>query len=120
MLPGDIAQPGQSVFTISKNQQLWITVYLEETKLGEIHLGQDVVFTVDAFSGKKFHGKVFFIGSNTASQFSLIPPSNASGNFTKVTQRVPLKVSIDSLEDGGSTAGLNLLAGMSVVIKIVR
>jgi membrane fusion protein, multidrug efflux system len=120
MLTGDIAQPGQSVFTISKNNQLWVTVYIEETKLGMIHPGQDVIFTIDAYGDRKFLGKVFFIGSNTASQFSLIPPSNASGNFTKVTQRVPLKVSIDRLQDGGSLTGMNLLAGMSALIKIVR
>ncbi len=120
MLDGDIAQPGQSIFTISKNQVLWISVFLEETKLGDVKLGQDVVFTVDAYGDKKFFGKVFFIASNTASQFSLIPPSNASGNFTKVTQRVPLKVSIDSIETGETIGDLNLLSGMSAVIKIVR
>ncbi|MCB8995424.1 MAG: HlyD family secretion protein [Bacteroidales bacterium] len=120
MLPGDIAQPGQAIFTISKNQNLWITVYLEETKLGDVKTGQDVKFTIDAYGDRQFKGKVFYIASNTASQFSLIPPNNASGNFTKVTQRVPLKVSIDGLEDGGKLEDLNLLAGMSAVIKIVR
>jgi len=69
----------------------------------------------------EFEGKIFYIGSNTASQFSLIPPSNASGNFTKVTQRVPLKISFDkATKDGVEVPMPDLLAGMSVVVKIVR
>lgn len=120
LLPGDIAQPGQAVFTISKNEKIWVLVNLQETKLSGVHLGQDVLFTIDTYEDKEFKGKVFYIGNATASQFSLIPPNNASGNFTKVTQRVPLKISIDSLEDGGSLADLHILPGMSAVIKIIR
>ena len=96
LLPGDIVQPGQSVFTITKDSLLWVTAYYEETKVGGMHYEQNGEFTVDAFPGVKFYGKIFNIGTNTAAQFSLIPPNNASGNFTKVTQRIPVKISIDS------------------------
>ncbi len=83
----------------------------------EITIGQSAIFTVDAFPNSKFEGKVYWIGSNTAAQFSLIPPSNASGNFTKITQRVPLKISIDKISGKDS---VSLLAGMSAVVKIVK
>ena len=120
LLSGDIVQPGQSVLTVTNNKRLWVQVYLEETKISDVHLNQDVQFTVDAIQGVTFTGKVFSIGSNTASQFSLIPPSNASGNFTKVTQRIPLKISIDGTVKGSKLSDYNILAGMSVVVKIVK
>jgi membrane fusion protein, multidrug efflux system len=60
------------------------------------------------------------LGSTTASQFSLIPASNASGNFTKVTQRVPIKISIDGVNAGKSLSDYRLMSGMSAVVKIVR
>lgn len=120
LLPGDITQPGQSVFTLTESNKFWVIVYLEETKVGMINLGQDVRFTIDAYPGVEFNGKVFYIGSNTAAQFSLIPANNASGNFTKVTQRVPVKVSIDKVEGKGNLKSYPLLAGMSAVVKIVK
>ncbi len=120
LLPGDIVQPGQSVFTVTNNDKLWIAVYLEETKIAGVHVGQKANFTIDAFPGVDFTGEVYSIGSNTASQFSLIPPNNASGNFTKVTQRVPLKISIDGVLNGGSLSNYNVLAGMSAVVKIIK
>jgi len=119
LLPGDIAQPGQAILTVTNNHHQWITVYLEETKLKGLHNGQSVTFNIDAFPDETFSGKVFSIGASTASQFSLIPPNNASGNFTKVTQRVPLKISIDKAS-GHDLSSLNLLAGMSAEIKIKK
>jgi membrane fusion protein, multidrug efflux system len=120
LLPGDIAQPGQSIFTITNTGSLWVNVYIEETKMADIHLNQKALFTVDAYDGATFKGKIISIGSNTASQFSLIPPNNASGNFTKVTQRVPLKISIEGCDTQRDLTGINLLAGMSVVMKIIK
>jgi len=120
LLPGDIVTSGQSIFTITNNEKYWVIVYLEETKISQIHIGQKAFFNIDAFLGVKFNGKIFSIGSNTASQFSLIPPSNASGNFTKVTQRVPVKISIDGTENGDKITSFKFLAGMSAEIKIVK
>ncbi|HYW96653.1 MAG TPA: HlyD family secretion protein [Bacteroidales bacterium] len=120
MLPGETTQPGQAIYTISENQDLWVMVYLEETKLKNVSIGQEVKFSVDAYPGTDFSGRVFYIGSNTASQFSLIPANNASGNFTKVTQRVPVKVSIDSIGTRENKQPADLLAGMSVEIKIIK
>lgn len=120
LLPGDIATSGQSIFNITNNEKFWVIVYLEETKISKIHIGQKVLFKIDAFSGVDFNGKIYNTGSNTASQFSLIPPNNASGNFTKVTQRVPIKISIDGIENGGRITSFKFLAGMSAEVKIIK
>jgi len=120
LLPGDIANPGQSIYTINNNSKFWVTVYLEETNMAELHLGQSAIFTLDTYPDVTFTGKIFLLGSTTASQFSLIPASNASGNFTKVTQRVPIKISIDSVEGGAKVNSYRLMTGMSAVVKIER
>ncbi|MCX6258482.1 MAG: HlyD family secretion protein [Bacteroidia bacterium] len=120
LLPGDIVQPGQSIYTINNDYKFWIIVFLEETKVGKLHLGQKARFSIDAFPGVTFTGKIFSIGSSTASQFSLIPANNASGNFTKVTQRVPLKISIDATENGVNISSFRFLSGMSSLIKIIK
>jgi len=120
LLPGDVVQPGQSVMTMTISKNLWVVAYLEETKISNIHPGQKVNFTIDAFPGVRFSGKVFLIGSSTASVFSLIPASNASGNFTKVTQRIPVKISIDSADNKMDLSSFNILSGMSAVVKIIK
>lgn len=120
LLTGDVAQASQSIFTITNTRKLWVTLYIEETKLSDVYLGQPAIFSIDAFGGVKFKGKVYAIGSNTASQFSLIPANNASGNFTKVTQRVAVKVSIDGTEDGSPLSGYRVLSGMSAVVKLIK
>jgi membrane fusion protein (multidrug efflux system) len=120
LLPGDIVQPSQSVFTITINENLWVTAFLEETKISEIHPGQKVRFSIDAFPGVRFEGNVFLVGSTTASVFSLIPANNASGNFTKVTQRIPVKISIDGTDNGEDISSFNIKSGMSAEVKISR
>ena len=113
VLEGDVVQPGQPIFTIFDTKNIWITAEFEETKLANIALDAHVEISIDTYPDKKFSGKVIQIGSNTASQFSLIPPNNASGNFTKVTQRVPVKISIDN-----ENANIYLLPGMSVEVRV--
>jgi membrane fusion protein (multidrug efflux system) len=120
LLPGDVIQPGQSVFTVTDDNDKWVSAYLEETKIANIHDGQKVRIIIDAFPHVKFYGKVYLIGSSTASVFSLIPANNASGNFTKVTQRIPIRISIDSADDGRDISSFNILSGMSAVVKISR
>lgn len=120
LLPGDVAQPSQSVFTMTISKNLWVVAFIEETKLSEIHQGQKVSFTIDAYPKVRFEGKVFLVGSTTASVFSLIPANNAAGNFTKVTQRVPIRISIDSADNGSDISSFNIISGMSVLVKILR
>jgi membrane fusion protein, multidrug efflux system len=120
LLPGDVVQPGQSIFTLTDNSRRWVICFLEETKISEIHNGQNVRFTIDAYPRVRFFGKVFMTGTSTASVFSLIPANNASGNFTKVTQRIPVRISIDSVENGREIKSFNIISGMSSVVKISR
>lgn len=120
LLPGDVVQPSQSVFTITISKKLWIVAYLEETKIADVYDGQPVKFTIDAFSDVKFSGRIYLIGSSTSSVFSLIPANNASGNFTKVTQRIPIRISIDSTDNNKEISSYNILSGMSAVVKIIR
>ncbi len=113
VLAGDVVQPGQSIFTIYDLGHVWVTANFEETKLGAIRVGQPVEVTVDAYPGFRLRGRVREIGVNTASQFSLIPANNASGNFTKVTQRIPVKIGVENVVPAKA-----LLPGMSVEVKV--
>ena len=117
VLQGDVVQPGQPVFSVYDGSRLWVTANLEETNLDALKLGDDVGISVDSYPDRIFGGRVFQFGGSTAAQFSLIPPNNASGNFTKVTQRVPIKISIEERTQGVSTRAV-LLPGMSVEIRI--
>lgn len=120
-LSGDIIQPGQTLFTINEGKDLWVAVYLEETKFDHISMGQPAIFTLDAFPDITFHGNIFYIGTNTASEFSLIPPNNASGNYTKVAQRIPLKISIEkAVGKEGKVENPTLVSGMSATVKIIK
>lgn len=119
ILEGDVVQPGQPIFTVYDLKNLWVTSNFEETKLSKIKLGAPVKIDVDAYPNIEVQGKVIQIGSNTASQFSLIPPNNASGNFTKVTQRIPIKISIDKIvTKENQNIDVTLLPGMSVEVKV--
>jgi membrane fusion protein (multidrug efflux system) len=117
VLTGDVVQPGQSILTIYNVKDIWVTANLEETGLGAMRLGDTVDISVDTYPNMKFAGTILRLGSNTASQFSLIPPNNASGNFTKVTQRVPIKISIEQM-DNLHRSQVKLLPGMSVEVKV--
>lgn len=117
LLEGDIVQPGQPIFTIYDMNNIWITAQLEETNIHNIQINDEVEISVDAYPDRIFTGIVYQIGTNTAAQFALIPPSNASGNFTKVTQRIPVKISIKS-ENLNNPVQFGLLPGMSVEVSI--
>jgi membrane fusion protein (multidrug efflux system) len=117
-LAGDVVSPGQPIFTVYDLINIWVTANLEETSISVLRSADNVEISVDAYPDQKFSGRVFQIGSNTASQFSLIPPNNASGNFTKVTQRVPVKISIQQSASQGNKPPVQLLPGMSVEVKV--
>jgi membrane fusion protein (multidrug efflux system) len=118
VMPGDIIQPGQPVFTIYDLNDIWVTANFEETKLASISPGDKVEISIDAVPGRKFTGKVDQIGAAAASQFSLIPPNNASGNFTKVTQRIPIKILFVDPDNNAADKRVPILPGMSVEVKI--
>ena len=118
LLEGDIAQPGQAIYSLYDLEHIWVTANYEETKLGSIAVGDSVDIYVDSYPDTKFHGIVFQKGTFTAAQFSLIPPNNASGNFTKITQRVPVKISINQQTISAAQPRLDLLMGQSVEVKV--
>jgi membrane fusion protein (multidrug efflux system) len=114
-LPGDVVQPAQPILSVYNLDSVWVTANLEETKIAALKLGDNVEIAVDAYPNVDFTGRVIHLGTNTAAQFSLIPPNNASGNFTKVTQRIPVKISI---APGSQMQHPALLPGMSVEISV--
>jgi membrane fusion protein, multidrug efflux system len=118
VIAGDVVQPGQPIYTIYDVNNIWVTANFEETKIFSIHPGDPVEISVDAYSGQTVNGKVILIGAAAASQFSLIPPNTASGNFTKVTQRVPVKISITNRSIINGKDPALLLPGMSVEVKV--
>jgi membrane fusion protein, multidrug efflux system len=113
VMPGDVVQASQPIFSIFDVQDVWITANFEETKLAELLINEPVRISVDAYPSYPFKGHISEIGNNTAAQFALIPANNASGNFTKVTQRVPIKIAIDT-----HFKSKPLLPGMSVEVKV--
>jgi len=97
--PGQIIQPGQPLMTVIPLEQVWITANFKETQLKDMRVGQKVLVEVDAYGGREFEGKVESIAAATGSRFSLLPPDNASGNFVKVVQRIPVKIVLDGNQD---------------------
>lgn len=110
--PGEVVVTGQPLFSVINSNDLWVSARIEETGIGKLKIGQDVEYTIDGYPGRTCIGKIFDIGSATDSVFSLIPTENASNNFTKTTQRVPIKIGLPENSD------LIFRPGMSVVIKI--
>jgi membrane fusion protein, multidrug efflux system len=108
--PGQVIQPGQPLMTIIPLEQVWITANFKETQLADMRVGQRVTIDVDAYGGREFTGRVESIAAATGSRFSLLPPENATGNFVKVVQRVPVKIVLD----GGQDQDHLLRPGMSV------
>ena len=93
---------GQDLLTIIPVTNLWVTANFKETQLGKMRPGQEVTIKVDALGGRKFHGKVTQIGGATGSRLSLFPPENATGNYVKVVQRIPVRIDFTNVdhEDG--------------------
>ena len=96
--------------TVIPLDRVWITANFKETQLKDMRVGQPVTIDVDAYGGREFNGKIESIAAATGSRFSLLPPDNATGNFVKVVQRVPVKIALDN----GQDAEHLLRPGMSV------
>jgi membrane fusion protein, multidrug efflux system len=90
---------GQDLMTIIPLTNLWVTANFKETQLERMRPGQNVTLKVDALGGRKFHGKVTQIGGATGSRLSLFPPENATGNYVKVVQRIPVRIDFTNLHD---------------------
>lgn len=113
--PGANIQAGQPLMALVPLQDAWIVANYKEGQLTHIRPGQKVEFTVDAYPGRNFTGKVDSIMAGTGAAFSLLPPENATGNYVKVVQRIPVKITIDSNSDPEHL----LRVGMSVIPTVL-
>jgi membrane fusion protein (multidrug efflux system) len=109
---GDNLSVGQSLLTIVPLDNLWVTANFKETQLNKMQQGQKVSLEVDALSGRKFEGKITQIGGATGSRLSLFPPENATGNYVKVVQRIPVRIDFTNLAQDNKDHALR--PGMSV------
>ena len=112
--PGQYVTPGQQLIGIVGSKELWVIANFKETQLEKLHPGLPVTIKVDAYPDKEFKGTVESISSGTGAKFTLLPPDNASGNFIKVTQRVPVKIVFTEKRDKDHP----LAAGMNVIVDV--
>jgi membrane fusion protein (multidrug efflux system) len=112
---GQVVSPGQSLLAIAALDNVWVVANYKETDIERIRPGQEVEIRVDTYKGRKFKGTVDSIMAGTGSAFALFPPENASGNYVKVVQRVPVKIVLSRGEDPGHV----LRIGMSVVPTVL-
>jgi membrane fusion protein (multidrug efflux system) len=113
--PGANIQAGQALMALVPLQDAWITANYKERQITYIQPGQKVEFRVDAYPGRTFSGRVDSIMAGTGAAFSLLPPENATGNYVKVVQRIPVKIAIDKSSDPQR----QLRVGMSVVPTVL-
>jgi membrane fusion protein, multidrug efflux system len=112
---GQLIQPGQSLFAIVNDNSIFVTANFKETQLENIREGQKVIIKVDAFPDEHVEGTIYNFSPATGAKFALLPPDNATGNFVKVVQRVPVKIKINASKDLLS----KLRPGMSVKVSVL-
>ncbi len=111
---GQLVNAGQPLMTLVDNRNVWVVANFKETQIGKMHVGDKVNLSVDAYKGKKFEGTIESFAGATGGKFSLLPPDNSTGNFVKVVQRVPTKITIANAND----ANAPLRPGMSVNVDV--
>jgi membrane fusion protein (multidrug efflux system) len=112
---GQIVQIGQPLLAIVPLQDVWVVANFKETQLGSVKPGMPASIVVDGVPGKTYKGTVDSLAAGTGARFSLLPPENATGNWVKVVQRLPVKIRLDSKEGGNPHT---LRAGMSAYVSI--
>lgn len=113
---GQVVSPGQPLMSIANDGRVWVTANFKETQVGEMHVGQRAEVKVDAYPDKTFRAKVASVSPATGAKFSMLPPDNATGNFVKVTQRLPVKIDFTDPADPATP----LRAGMSVAVIVAK
>lgn len=114
---GQMAAIGVPLLGFVDAGERWVTANFKETDISSLKIGADVLIDVDAIPGHTFHGKVESVSSATGATFTLLPPDNATGNFTKVVQRVPVKIIFTGLQEADKEL---LRAGLSSFVKVRR
>ncbi|WP_245598636.1 HlyD family secretion protein [Sporocytophaga myxococcoides] len=112
--PGQLVQAGQQLCNIVVSDKVWVTANFKETQLEKMKIGQSVTVEVDAFPHHKFEAKVASFSPATGSRFALLPPDNASGNFVKVVQRVPVRIELSN----NDPMVKDLRPGMNVIAEV--
>jgi membrane fusion protein (multidrug efflux system) len=112
---GQYLNAGQSTFSVVLDQSLWVVANFKETQFSKIRIGQPVIIDVDAIPGHEFEGTVSSFSPATGATFALLPPDNASGNFVKVVQRLPIKIEFSNMQD---SVLKRLKAGMNVNVDV--
>ena len=114
---GQLIQAGQTLaFMVDSEEGKWVVANYKETQIRHMHLGQTVDIETDAFPGEVFHGEIVSLSAATGSRFSLLPPDNATGNFVKIIQRVPVRIKLT--DDLKKTHELR--AGMNAVVTLKK
>lgn len=113
---GQFLQAGQTLFTIVNNEKFWVVANFKETQLKSLKEGGEANLIVDGFPDQKITGRITSLSEATGSRFALLPPDNATGNFVKVTQRVPVKIAIENFSEYKNM----LRAGMSVTVEVKK
>ncbi|HEX4506433.1 MAG TPA: HlyD family secretion protein, partial [Alphaproteobacteria bacterium] len=111
---GQLVQPGTRLMTLVPVRDIYLVANFKETQLGRLYRGEEVSFVLDAFPGRTLRGHIDSLAPGTGSEFALLPPENASGNFTRVVQRVPVRISIDP----ASLDGIELRPGLSATATV--
>jgi len=114
--PGQFIQPGQSLFYLVNTSDKWITANFKETQLEKMRIGQKVGIEVDAYPDYEFEGKITAFSPATGAKFSLLPPDNATGNFVKTIQRLPVKIEFSDKNDKEKLERLR--SGMNVLVDV--
>jgi membrane fusion protein, multidrug efflux system len=112
VLPGQMVAPGTTVVSLVQ-QDPWILANYKETQLTHVHAGDEAEIKVDTFPGRSWKGHVLLIAPVSGAQTALLPPDNATGNFTKIVQRIPVKITLDPNQDLGL-----LKPGMSATVIV--
>ena len=115
---GEYINLGRMLFAIVDEKKAWVEANLKETELTHVKVGQSVTFIPDTFSKITWNGKVESISPATGAEFSILPPQNSSGNWVKVVQRVPVRISIGKILEESNQTNKELRLGMSVYVKI--
>jgi membrane fusion protein (multidrug efflux system) len=117
---GANVSPGQPLLALSQSSEKWISANFKETQVGRMHAGDPVEIRVDAYPDKVWHGRIESISPATGAKYALLPPDNATGNFTKVVQRIPVRIALEDSPPGDVAAGPPdpLSVGLSVNVSV--
>jgi membrane fusion protein (multidrug efflux system) len=111
--PGAVVQPGQPLLSLTRTDQSWVMANFKETQVGRMQVGDAVDVSIDAFPDRVWHGRVASFSPATGAKYALIPSEPAAGNFTKVVQRIPVKIALDPGPDAPT-----LVVGLSALVEV--